>query len=130
MGSDNVEIVQLLYDCFRRRDNETPFAYYAEDIVWDARAAQIPGLDEAFRGHEGIRTFWRQWLEAWDEIEFEMEGPIELEAGTVRVLVHQRNRGHGTGIWVDQDPYFHFWTLEDGMVTRMEFAWAEDRSAG
>ena len=29
---ENVEIVRLLYECSRTRDNGTPFDYYAEDI--------------------------------------------------------------------------------------------------
>jgi len=40
------------------------------------------------------------------------------------VLVRQRNRGRGTGIWIDQDPYNHFWTFVDGKVARVEFRWA------
>ena len=124
MGSDKVETVQMLYDCFRRRDNVTPFDYYAEDVVWDARGAQIVGLEQVFHGHDGVRDFWRQWLEAWEEIEFEMDEPTELEDGRIEVLVRQRNRGHGTGIWIDQDPYFHRWTVVDGKVTRVEYAWA------
>ena len=97
MASDHVEIVRGLYDCFRRRDNETPFEFYAEDIVWDARGAHIPGLEQIYRGHDGVRTFWRQWLEAWEEIEFETEKPVELDDGRVEVLVRQRNRGRGPG---------------------------------
>jgi ketosteroid isomerase-like protein len=127
VGSQNVEVVRRLYELFRARDNETPFEFYAEDIVWDARGAQILGLEHVYRGHEGVRAFWRQWLEAWEEIEFEIEEPVELDDGRVRVLVRQRNRGRGTGIWIDQDPYEHFWTLADGKVTRVEFRWAGRR---
>jgi ketosteroid isomerase-like protein len=123
--SENVAIVGRLYECFRSRDNETPFAFYADDIVWDARGVHLPGLDQIYHGHDGVRTFWRQWLEAWEEIEFEMDGPTELEDGRVQVQVRQRNRGHGTGIWVEQDPYNHFWTLSDGKVTKLEFSWAD-----
>ena len=43
----------------------------------------------------------------------------------VQVLVRQRNRGHGTGIWIDQDDYHHLWTLVDGKVTRVEFRWVD-----
>ena len=124
MGSENVEIVRRMYECFRARDNETPFDYYADDIVWDARGAQILGLEQIYRGHEGVRDFWRQWLEAWEEIDFEMDEPEELEDGRVSVFVRQRNRGHGTGIWIEQDPYHHLWTLENGKVTKVEFSWA------
>jgi ketosteroid isomerase-like protein len=121
MASENVEIVRRLYDCFRMRDNETPFEYYAEDIVWDARGAEIPGLEHVYHGHEGIRAFWRQWLEAWDEIQFVIEDPVELDDGRVEVRVRQRNRGKGAGIWIDQPPYLQFWTIDDGKVTRLEF---------
>jgi ketosteroid isomerase-like protein len=124
VGSESVEIVRRLYDCFRARDNDTPFEFYAEDIVWDARGAQILGLEHVYHGHEGVRDFWRQWLEAWDQIEFEIGEPVELDDGRVRVDVRQRNRGRGTGIWIDQDPYEHFWTLVDGKVNRVEFRWA------
>src|SRR6476620_8999594 len=108
-SGENVEIVRTLYRCFAARDNATPFDYYADDIIWDARGAHLVGLDQVYRGHEGIRTFWRQWLEAWDEIEFEIDEPVELGDGRVRVRVRQRNRGHGTGIWIDQDEYDQVW---------------------
>ena len=124
MASENVEIVERMYDCFRRRDNDTPFEYFAEDVVWDARGTLVPGLKHLYTGHDGIREFWRQWLEAWDEIQFETEPPVELDDVRVSVLVRQRNRGRGTGIWIDQDPYFHYWALEEGKVKRVEFAWA------
>jgi ketosteroid isomerase-like protein len=124
VGSENVEIVRRMYECFRRRDNETPFEFYADDVEWDARGAGILGLDHVYHGHQGVRDFWRQWLEAWDQIEFETEEPTELDDGRVEVLVRQRNRGHGTGIWVEQDPYLHYWTVEGGKVKRVEFRWA------
>jgi ketosteroid isomerase-like protein len=122
---DDVEIVELLYRCFRERDNETPFAYYAEDIEWDARGAGLLGLDQVYRGHDEIRGFWRQWLEAWDQIEFEIDDPVVLSDGRIEVVVRQRNRGRGTGIWIEQRPYYHCWTLVDGKVTRLEFKWVE-----
>jgi ketosteroid isomerase-like protein len=125
VGSQNVEIVRRLYECFRERDNETPFKFFDLEIEWDMRESEIPGLDHVYRGHEGVRDFWRGWLEAWDEIEFAIDDPVELDDGTVQVLVRQRNRGRGTGIWIDQSPYHHRWTLSGGRVTRVEFSWAE-----
>jgi hypothetical protein len=52
-----------------------------------------------------------------------MDEPVEVDDGRIRVYVRQRNRGHGTGIWVDQDPYFHDWTLAGGKVTKLEFGY-------
>ena len=117
--------MKRLYDCFRQRDNETPFEYYAEDIVWDARSTHMIGLDDVYRGHEGVRHFWRQWLDAWEKIEFEATEPEELADGRIHVLVRQRNLGREAGVWIDQRPYHHFWTLADGKVTRVEFSWED-----
>jgi ketosteroid isomerase-like protein len=124
VASENVEIVKRLYESFRTRDNEAPFEYYAEDIVWDARTVKAPGLQQVYRGHDGVRAFWRAWLEAWEEIEVDTDEPVELGDGRVKVRVRQRNRGRETGIWIEQDPYDAFWTLEGGKVVRVEFAWA------
>jgi ketosteroid isomerase-like protein len=125
VGSENAEIIRNLYECFRKRDNETPFSYYADDIVWDARGAGILGFEDVYRGHDGVRAFWRQWLEAWAEIAFEMDEPVDLDDGRVQVLVRQRNRGHGSGIWIEHAPYHHTWTLADGKVTKLEFSYVE-----
>ena len=35
MSQENVELVLRIYDAVARRDDVTPFEFYAEDIVWD-----------------------------------------------------------------------------------------------
>ena len=121
MGSKNVEIVQRLYECFRRRDNETPFEYYDRDIVWAVGEFEVLDIDRVYHGHEGVRAFWRQWLSAWDELEWELVELSELENGRVKGVIHQRNKGKGTGIWVEQRPYEQIWTLADGKVIRVDY---------
>src|SRR5918999_1531358 len=110
MASENVEIVERLYECFRVGDNETPFRYFDRDIVWITDDIQIPDIDRAYHGHDGVREFWRRWLAAWEEIEWEQQID-ELPDGRVRARIRQRNKGKGTGIWVDQPPYEQIWTL-------------------
>src|SRR5690242_6520919 len=98
---DKKAIVVELYRSFRERDNDAAFALYDEDVVWDVTGSDMLGLDGAYRGHEGIRRFWREWLEAWDGIEWEQTEPEELPDGRVVVRVqNQRNTGRGTGIEV------------------------------
>jgi ketosteroid isomerase-like protein len=123
--SENVAIIKRLYESFNERDHSTAFRYYAEDIEWDARVVATPGIRGMFRGHDGVRRFWRGWLEAWQELEWEDDKRIEeLDDGRIRVVIsHQRNRGRSTGIWVEQPPYEQIWTIENGLVTRMEYRW-------
>ena len=97
-------------------------------IEWDARNAGIPGLDQIYHGHDGVRTFWRGWLDAWDEIEYEFGEPTTLRDGRVAVpITRQRNRGRGTGIWIENDPYEMVWTIRDGRAVAMQYRWPERR---
>jgi ketosteroid isomerase-like protein len=125
-GSENAEIVKRLYESFRKRDNAAAFELYATDIVWDVSGIQMLGFDAEYHGHDGVRTFWRNWLEAWDGIEWEQTEPEELDDGRVRVQINnQRNTGRETGIEIGQSSYEQFWTIENGKVTRVEARWID-----
>jgi ketosteroid isomerase-like protein len=70
MSEENVELVRRLLDMFARRDHEGVFEFYDPDIEWDAKnpsglAGPLGDLEGVYRGHEGVRTYWRRWLEAW-----------------------------------------------------------------
>jgi ketosteroid isomerase-like protein len=122
-GSENVEIVKRLYESFRTRDNAAAFELYADDIVWDVTGLfEILGFDRVYHGHDGVRAFWRNWLDAWKAIEWEQTEPEVLEDGRVRVLVYnQHNTGRETGIEIGQKDYEQFWTIENGKVTKVEY---------
>jgi hypothetical protein len=121
MSRENVEVVRALFDAFARRDHEAAFAYYDPDIEWDAsRGAEGGASDIAavYRGHEGVRNYWRRWLSAWEDVE---ATDVELEdAGpTVVALINrQRIRGRGSGIELETPPYALTFTFRDGKVVR------------
>jgi ketosteroid isomerase-like protein len=125
--SRNVEIVRGLYDAFARRDNESPFEVFDPEIEWDASGTGFPGFNELLHGHEGVRKYWRQWLDAWEAIEFTVENVFDA-GDRVVVFVRQRNKGKLSGIWVDQEPYAQIWTLGNGKVVRMQIRWDRDEA--
>jgi ketosteroid isomerase-like protein len=128
VSAENVEIVRRLIDSFRRRDNEYPFTVFAEDIEWDASQVPIFDAQRVFRGHEGVRDFWRRWLQAWEDIEFKADEIVE-SGEDVAVFIRQRNLGHGSGIWVDQAPYVMIWTFRGGKAVRMRYRTPEEARA-
>ena len=122
MSRENVEIVRGLYEAFARRDNESPFDVFDPEIEWEVRGFVATGMAGSYRGHEGVRTFWRRWLEAWSELDFDYE-IVDLGGDRVAGLVtRQRNHGRASGIWVEQEPYAQIWTLRDGKVVHMQYA--------
>ncbi len=116
----NLRIIRGFYDAFARRDHESAFKHYSPDVEWDVSRFPTPGIDPVYRGHEGIRRFWRAWLGAWAELAFEVK-EIRAAGPYVAVRIEQRNLGRESGIWVDQGTWTSLWTLRDGLVIRQEF---------
>jgi ketosteroid isomerase-like protein len=108
-----VEVVLSGYEAAER--GEWAFGMLDEDIVWDMTRLGMPDLARVYRGHDGIREFWQDWLAAWETIEFRALA-VESHGHHVIVEVEQRNRGRGSGVAVDFH-YFQGFTVRDGRVT-------------
>ena len=117
MSRKNVEIVRELLESFDARTHSHAFEVYDPDIEWDA--SRHPALDLAgvYRGHEGVREFWRGWLSAWETISFEVVDLVDA-GDKVAAVIHQRNRGRATGMEVDVAPYALVFTFQQGKVIR------------
>jgi ketosteroid isomerase-like protein len=58
----------------------------------------IPDLAEVYRGHDGVRAYWRRWLSAWNDLEFEVEAVRDAGDDVVLLTRNQRQWGRHTGI--------------------------------
>ncbi len=85
------------------------------DIEWDAsEAADVPDLGGVHRGKDAVRRWWREWLAAWEIVEFEYD---LFDAGDrVVMLLDQRMRGRSTGIEVPLGKYAQVATFRDGLM--------------
>jgi ketosteroid isomerase-like protein len=102
MSQENVEIARRVYAAWNSDDWEPALAFFAEDVVWTpAREDPDP---EPHRGRAGVRRFWAQWEELFDNINIEAEELIELGDRVVSRL-HVTGTGKGSGISVDQRVY-------------------------
>jgi ketosteroid isomerase-like protein len=120
MSEENVQVVLAAYGVVQRGDSASPFDLADEDIVWDMSGFELPDMARLYRGHEGLRDFWRDWLQAWESIEFTRLVP-EDRGDHVIVEVDQRNRGRGSGVVVDFH-YFQTFSLRDGKITASRMA--------
>jgi ketosteroid isomerase-like protein len=122
MSREDVAIVEMLLNRFRAGDHDV-FEHYDAAIEWDATrgAEHGGGLARLYRGHEGVRTYWREWLSAWQPIK---AFDYELRDGgesVVALISGQRNRGRHSGIEVEVRPYALVFTLRDRKVVRWAF---------
>ncbi len=74
-------------------------------------------MQASFRGHAEILAFWRRFLEAFDEIRFEIDDPVEVEDGVLIVenLAYLRGRD---GIEVQARSAWLI-TIRDGKTTSL-----------
>lgn len=114
MSRENVELVRGAFEAFLRRELRSGADFLHPDVVWDASDSSIFDISRVYHGHVGVQEFWREWLGAWEMVEFEYE---LLEAGDrVVALIDQQMRGRFTHIEVPIGKYAQVYTFRDGLV--------------
>jgi len=81
MAQKNVELVRRIWEAAEHREDEALFALYDPDIVWQSHYVGPMETGGLYRGHEGIRRFFRDWLESFDAYEARAETFIEVHRG-------------------------------------------------
>src|SRR5207237_2360676 len=96
------------------------FALLDPEIEWDASALTdvVPDLAEIYWGHEGVRTYWRRWLEAWRDLEFEVQDILDAGDDIVVLIRNQRQWGRYTGIATELPPYAMVYTFRSDKIVR------------
>jgi ketosteroid isomerase-like protein len=120
MSQENVDIVRRIYDAVARRDSVTPFAFYAQDIVWDLSNSARSAFYSApvYRGHGGVRRSWQESLSAFGEVDFEVEQLLD-EGEYVVAVIREREVGRASGVPVEAR-HTAVWALAAGKVTRLQ----------
>jgi ketosteroid isomerase-like protein len=121
MSQENVEIVRALLEDFAHRQHERVFEVYDPEIEWDA-SRMVVGLPDTagnYHGHEGERAYWRNWLSAWSDIDFEVQDVVDAGGEVVALIRNQRQWGRQSGIVTEVQPYGLVFTIGDGKVVRV-----------
>jgi ketosteroid isomerase-like protein len=114
MSHANVELLRGAFDKFVAGNSDFGAELVDPEVVWDASEMDLVDSGGFHRGPEGVQEFWRNWLAAWESIEFEYE---LVEAGdSVVALIDQRMRGRSSGIEVAFGKYAQVYTFRDGLI--------------
>jgi ketosteroid isomerase-like protein len=76
-----------------------------------------------YHGHDGLRAFYREWYDAWETVESEMEELIDAGDRVISVET-TRGRGVASGAAVEVQNC-GIWTIRGGTIVRVE--WIEER---
>ena len=115
MSQENVEVVRRVYEAAGNRDTETVFDLYDPEVVLDA--SRLGMFAEPYHGHDGLRSMFRHWHDAWGEIEYSYDELLDAGDQVISVVTRHA-RGRGSGAEVDR----HFallWSVNNGRVVRV-----------
>lgn len=125
--SENVEIVRRVFGAVARGDAAAVLSYYHPEVEWDHTAGPVRDLmggPQVWHGHDGLRAWFREWYEAWENMEPDLVEVVDVGDQVVSVLDY-RGRGRASGIEVTIPRMAGLWTIENGAVTRV--AWFSTR---
>jgi ketosteroid isomerase-like protein len=91
MSQENVELTYRGHDALNRRDLDGFLALMNDGV--EARPL-LAGLEGGFRGHDGVRRWWNDILDAFPDFRTEVDEVRDL--GDM-VIVRVRITGHGAG---------------------------------
>lgn len=121
MSRENVAVVGQVFDAVARRDKEAILALYDPEVEWDTSRGSLgePLGGTLYRGHEGLRTVFRELYEAWEDYEDVLEELIDAGSDHVISVVTTRGRGRVSGVEVEQKHQAAIWTIRDRKVFRV-----------
>ena len=93
MSQENVERTQRAVDAFNRRDIDAFLALCDPDVEFTSRLLEVDGGD-AYRGHDGVRTWWENLLALASDYNGEID---EVRDHGDVTIMRLRVYGHGTG---------------------------------
>ena len=112
MIATDIELVKAMFAAFAARDLETVLAMADPEIEFTAVTGEHAGRTDPYRGHEGLRAYFRDVASVWEELrltprEFREVGELILVTGKVSARSRSRTVSGSTG-WV--------WRVRDGKV--------------
>jgi ketosteroid isomerase-like protein len=121
LTAENVEIVRRVYEAAAKRDAPTVLDLYDPEVELDNTRLQIVGgAGGVYHGHDGLRTFFREWHDVWETIEYDYEDLIDAGDDHVITVVRRRARGRLSGADVELHVAL-LWTIRAGRVIRLEW---------
>ena len=91
MSAETVELICRAFDTFNRRDLDTFLELMHPDVEFIPYERALEGLGP-YRGHAGVRTWWKEAFAALPEFRVE---PREIRDLGDMTLTHGRLRGQG-----------------------------------
>jgi ketosteroid isomerase-like protein len=117
MSQENVEVVLKLHAAFNAADLEALLSGWDPGAEYRvAMTERVEGEAGVFRGHDGLRRWWQELRDLYDELGSQVLEVRDLGEQVIVVFVI-RGRGKGSGIVLEGQELTQVFTLRQGKVT-------------
>jgi ketosteroid isomerase-like protein len=114
--SEGRQALERLYEAWNRDDLGGVIELFAADA--EARTSgDFPGISPVYRGHDGLRQYWRDFNQMWESIEVRTE---RYEDHGARTLALFRFVGHGRGGVPAEREGGHLVVVRNGVIADFE----------
>jgi ketosteroid isomerase-like protein len=116
VSEQNVEIVRRAYAALNERDFDSLLKLSDPDFVFDL-SRSIGPQKGVYRGPEEFRSYWSDFLDAFEVYE---ATPVEVDVGPhghIVVRFHVRAKGKGSGlVWENEPDATSVFEVRDGRI--------------
>jgi ketosteroid isomerase-like protein len=117
--TEDIAVVQAVYDAFARRDIDAALAHITQDCeLYLEGTSRVAGRDGPYRGHDGMRAYFADVDRLWDDLVLHAED-FRAVPGSVIVLGHVT--GHRQGLEVRRSAVWT-WRVAHGRATSVRVA--------
>ncbi len=112
------ELALRAYEAWNAKDFDAAIAPVDPEVEWSfAGGAQFPGTESVYHGHEGVRRFWREFIEPWESIRIEITETRE-SGDTLVLFVNFHAMGAGSGVELTV-PFVHLLKFRNRKVVQL-----------
>jgi ketosteroid isomerase-like protein len=84
VAGNDIEVVTAVFRAFAERDVDGVLAHADAEVVFSPVTADYAGRTEPYRGHDGIRQYFRDVSAVWDDVRLT---PIDFRQVDETILV-------------------------------------------
>lgn len=117
MSQQDIDLIRSAYEALNRGDIEALVDVCDPDFQLDMSERVFNPA--TYDGHDGIRRFYGEVREVWEEFRWEPEA-LHDAGDQVVALLHSHGRGSGSGIEIDRDVAM-VWTVREGRASALRF---------
>ena len=119
MSEENVETIRRVYERWLQGD-EALFEALDEGIELNPDPeADWVGVDDTYRGHDGVRSYMAQVYEAFEDYRPEVEDLLDTDDKVITLAI-EHGRGRGSGATVEAHRTAHVWTMRENKAVRLD----------